>query len=161
MSKRRHRSRPQQEEQNNMGQNNMNQNNNPFGINPTQLLSMLGGNFDMGGLNNMLSSMNMDGFDLGNLNLGNLQNMFSGMPGMQGNNQQMGNINLGNLGNLNDFSGGFNQDGFNAGGFNNGGFTGEDENIQMLMAIKAIVDPRRASFIDKVIQKYNEGMFND
>ena len=35
--------------------------NNPFGINPQQLISMLGGN--MNGIGNILSSMNRNGFD--------------------------------------------------------------------------------------------------
>lgn len=41
--------------------------NNPFGIDPKQLLGMLGGNMDMGRLNNMLSSMNRDGFDFSSI----------------------------------------------------------------------------------------------
>ncbi|MBQ6820535.1 MAG: hypothetical protein IJO26_04475 [Clostridium sp.] len=35
----------------------------------------------------------------------------------------------------------------------------EDENIQMLIAIKSIVDPQKVIFIDKVIQAYNKGIF--
>ena len=35
----------------------------------------------------------------------------------------------------------------------------DDENIQMLIAIKSIVDSRKANFIDKVIEAYNNGHF--
>ena len=51
----------------NMNRNMMNANNNPFGIDPMQLLGLLGGNFDMRNMNNMLASMNTNGFNLNNL----------------------------------------------------------------------------------------------
>ena len=70
MSKRRHRDRSR--ESNNMGRNQgfgANSNNRfPFGINPQQLLGMLGGNFDMNRLGSILNSMNMEGFDLNSMN---------------------------------------------------------------------------------------------
>ena len=57
MSKRRHRDRSR--ESNNMGRNQgfgANSNNRfPFGINPQQLLGMLGGNIDMNRLGSMLN----------------------------------------------------------------------------------------------------------
>ena len=49
----------------------------PFGINPAQLMNLLGGNVDLNQIGNMLSSMKMDGLDLNNFNLG-----------QSGNNQQ-------------------------------------------------------------------------
>lgn len=151
MSKRRHRSRPQAESENSQG--NINQNNNPFGINPAQLMNMLGGNLDMSGLNNMISSMNMDGFDLSNLNLGSLQGMFPGMGGSpQGGNSTsatMGDLSNFNFGGLGGASGGANESYY------------DDDNIQMLMAIRSIVDTKRGRFIDKIIQMYNQGAFKD
>jgi hypothetical protein len=69
--------------------NNINSNNNvnsksiPFGIDPMQLMGLLGGNFDINNMGNMLSSMNTNGFNLGNLGsiaqmMGiNLDNSFS------------------------------------------------------------------------------------
>ena len=51
----------------NMNRNMMIANNNPFGIDPMQLLGLLGGNFDMRNMNNMLASMNTNGFNLNNL----------------------------------------------------------------------------------------------
>ena len=51
----------------NMNRNMMNTNNNPFGIDPMQLLGLLGGNFDMRNMGNMLASMNTNGFNLNNL----------------------------------------------------------------------------------------------
>ncbi len=47
---------------------NDNARNAPFGIDPMQLMGLLGGNFDMNNMGNMLASMNTNGFNLGNLN---------------------------------------------------------------------------------------------
>ena len=38
-------------------------------------------------------------------------------------------------------------------------FFEEDENVQMLIAIKSIVDPKKAIFLDRVIEAYNKGFF--
>ena len=63
-----HRRREQEPSVNeNMNRNMMNTNNNPFGIDPMQLLGLLGGNFDMRNMSNMLASMNTNGFNLNNL----------------------------------------------------------------------------------------------
>ena len=35
----------------------------------------------------------------------------------------------------------------------------DDENIQMLIAIKSIVDPKKAAFIERIIEAYNKGDF--
>ena len=51
----------------NINHNTMNTANNPFGIDPMQLLGLLGGNFDMRNMGNMLASMNTNGFNLNNL----------------------------------------------------------------------------------------------
>ena len=73
MAKHKHRNRePSPENRNNMNNNNNmnninNMNNNPFGIDPFQLMGLLGGNVDMRNIGNMLSSMNTNGFNLGNL----------------------------------------------------------------------------------------------
>ena len=39
-------------------------NNMPFGINPSQLMNLFGGNIDFNQIGNMLSSMKIDGLDL-------------------------------------------------------------------------------------------------
>jgi len=142
MSKRRHRN--SRRDANNDNANNRQQfSNNPFGINPAQLLSMFG-NIDMNQINNMLQSLNTDGFDFNNLNLGPLQNMMSGNGHVQGKQERQASgrtpeksknhkINIGN----------------------------DDENIQMLMAIRSIVSEDKALFIDKIINLYNEGAFDD
>ena len=36
-----------------------------------------------------------------------------------------------------------------------------DENIQMLRAIRTIVNGERGKFIDKIITMYNDGIFDD
>lgn len=63
-----HKRREQESTMNESRNNNMmNANNNPFGIDPMQLLGLLGGNFDMRNMSNMLASMNTNGFNLNNL----------------------------------------------------------------------------------------------
>ena len=155
-------------------------NNAPFGINPSQLMSMLGGNIDMGQIGNMLSSMKMDGLDLNNFNLGQLGNNvpnkgnnmnnrigfdLGALQGMM-NNLGMGGFNLGN----NNFQN-LNSTNLNLENDNNLNIANEendnsteclgdyDENIQMLVAIKSIVDSKKAIFLDKVIEAYNNGDF--
>lgn len=180
MSKKRHRHKG--ERVNNESSSNRVNKNAPFGINPAQLMSMLGGNIDMGQIGNMLSSMNMDGLDLNNFNLGQFGNSsqdrnnmnnrvgfdLGALQGMM-NNLGMGSFNLHNNNNNNDTSE-FNSS-FNQIDDNNLDITDEksnmhdidllddDENIQMLIAIKSIVDSKKATFIDKVIEAYNNGYF--
>ena len=69
MAKHRHKEQESNVNDNrNMNMNNMNNNNNnPFGIDPIQLMNLLGGNFDISNMTNMLASMNTNGFNLGNL----------------------------------------------------------------------------------------------
>ncbi|GAA0761483.1 MULTISPECIES: hypothetical protein [Clostridium] len=150
-------------------------NNAPFGINPAQLMSMLGGNMDMSQIGSMLSSMKMDGLDLNNFNLGNFNNNH------QENNVNPGNRNIFDLGALQGMMNNLGLGNFN---FNNNSpqysnLTNEnnlnisdddidsidnevlydDENIQMLIAIKSIVDPKKAAFIERIIEAYNKGDF--
>lgn len=150
-------------------------NNVPFGINPAQLMSLLGGNVDFNQIGNMLSSMKIDGLDLNNFNLNQGNNNqpnrtefdFGPLQGMM-NNLGLGNINMqgGNSDIFNskdnnahteniekeDFNEEVNQE-------NEEEFLEEDENIQMLIAIKSIVDYKKATFLDKVIEAYNKGYF--
>lgn len=128
-------------------------NNNPFGINPQQLLAMLGGNMDMSGLGNLLSSMNKDGFDLNSLN--NLNNF----------NTTNNNINNATA----------NNNATNSNANNNNNHTPhkkkssdnenlesvEDENIQFLKSLRKIVDINKIEFIDRIIELYNKGVFKD
>lgn len=143
MSKRRHRSNGK-ETSNDSTNNRQQLNNNPFGINPAQLLSMFG-NIDMNQINNMLQSMNTEGFNLNNLNLGPLQNLMNGTSNVQERTDKTVNnkkspihdkepkINISN----------------------------DDDNIQMLISIRSIVSEDKALFIDKIIKLYNEGAFDD
>lgn len=94
MAKHKHREQePVMNDVNAKSSNNIN--NNPFGIDPMQLIGLLGGNFDMNNMGNMLASMNTNGFDLNNLGslaqmVGlNLDNNF-----MQGNNKNNSSNNM-------------------------------------------------------------------
>lgn len=174
-------SRHRKKNKENEGRNNFNMNgrnpmmNNPFGIDPKQLLGMLGGNIDMGRLNNMLSSMNIDGFDF---------NSFAQMANMNNINSNMNNMASGINSNMNNnFSNSMgynNNQGINSFDSNNQKDTKEegvleevvedkerriestfnnniDENIQFLNSIKNIVNPNKIEFIDEIIKAYREG----
>ena len=175
MSKHRHKDRDR--EANNMRRPQGAMNNNfPFGINPQQLLAMLGGNMDMGRLGNILSSMNREGFDLNSLN-GNNQgfNLNNMMNAMNNNN------------NNNGFNNNYQNNKQNNSTFNNA-FDDEiskhkkqdskkndveldmdeinddiddDDNLQMLKSLKNIVDPSKYEFIDKIIELYESGELKD
>lgn len=173
----------------------LNSNSLPFGINPSQLMNMLGGNFDMSQIGNMLSNMKMDGLDLNNFNLGqgsnkNLQNQMGMNNSMNNMNGGMGGLDLGlfqnmmsNLG-MNNGMGNNENNTFNN-NFNNNQSTElnnkksrkknnndlnitnenenekkiyiDDENIEMLEAMKKIVEIDRIEFIERIIDAYNNG----
>ncbi len=37
----------------------------------------------------------------------------------------------------------------------------DDENIQILLSLRKIVDPNKVQFVDKIIELYNNGAFNE
>lgn len=156
---------------------NFNNKSTPFGIDPMQLMGLLGGNFDINSMGNMLSSMNTNGFNLGNLGsiakmMGlNLDNNF-----LQGN---MSNQN-------NDFSknthANVNTNVNQNKPYNNMNYTStanqnmdkntnkdisekelkeKDVNLKFLMALRSYVHPDRIKFIDKIIEAYKNGEFKD
>ena len=168
MSKRKHKSRSDTRREvrsengnntnmNNNASNNMNNrqtyNNGPFGINPNQLLSSMFGNIDMNQISSLLQSMNTQGFDFNNLNLGNL------------------------MGNMNPMGTSINQNGNWYKEVDNRDGEKEamtvedsifedstdrnDENMKMLKAIRSIVGGERGEFIDKIIHMYNDGAFDE
>lgn len=150
----------------------------PFGINPTQLMSLLGNNIDLNQIGSMISSMKTDGVDLNNFNLNqgnnNQQNSmgfdFSPLQNIMSN-LGFGNFNLSNNGSTtstyeNDIAHTENSDVTGNESYDteikediNEEFLEEDENVQMLVAIKSIVDYKKSIFIDKVIDAYNKGLF--
>ena len=170
MSKRKHKSRGNtrrevaSENRNNANINNANNtmnnrqtyNNGPFGINPNQLLSSMFGNIDMNQINSLLQSMNTQGFDFNNLNLGNLMGNMN--PMTSSTNQRSNNSN-GNKETsykdqeeeTKDINNSILEDKINR----------NDENIQMLKAIRSIVNGERGAFIDKIILMYNDGAFDE
>ena len=102
--------------------------NNPFGINPQQLISMLGGN--MNGIGNILSSMNRNGFDFNSMN-----------NNMNNNINQNNSFKKHNNDNIEDEE------------------ESRDENIEMMLSVRKIIDPQKIEFIDKVIECYKNGLF--
>ena len=153
-----------------------NTNSMPFGIDPMQLMGLLGGNFDMSNMGNMLSSMNTNGFDLGNLGslakmMGlNLDNNFS-QGNMNSTNNDMNKNIHSNVGrNMNSYSNNntppkgnvnSNIDKNNKKTTNNKNIKDNDANLDFLIALKSYVHPDRIQFIDKIIDAYNSGEFRD
>ena len=135
-------------------------NNGPFGINPNQLLSSMFGNIDMNQINGLLQSMNTQGFDFNNLNLGSLMGNMNNMSNASNikSNSSDNNQPSSNNGNNNtiddDLDFGINEN-FAAKGERN------DDNLQMLRAIRTIVGGERGLFIDRVITMYNDGVFDE
>ena len=169
MSKRKRRRRD--DRVNSQASNNLG-NNMPFGINPTQLMNLLGGNIDFNQIGNMLSSMKMDGIDLNNFNLNQENNNTTNSKEFDFNPLQnvMNNLGAGsfNLGNNNssifdteDKTSKIENEKINIDVEDDESedFLEDDENIQMLIAIKSIVDYKKAIFLDKVIEAYNKGFF--
>ncbi len=168
MSKRKHKSRSDTRREvasenrnnanmNNNASNNMNNrqtyNNGPFGINPNQLLSSMFGNIDMNQISSLLQSMNTQGFDFNNLNLGNLM----------GNMNPMG-TSINQNGNWNkevDNRDGEKEDITVEDSIFEDSTDRNDENMKMLKAIRSIVGGERGEFIDKIIHMYNDGAFDE
>lgn len=171
MSKRKHKNRSDtRREGTSDNRNNANVNTNtnsrptynsgPFGINPNQLLSSMFGNIDMNQINSLLQSMNTQGFDFNNLNLGNLMGNMNNMGSASNiknntsaNNQSSSNSESSNTIN-DDLDFGTNEKIVARGERN-------DDNIQMLRAIRSIVGGERGEFIDRVITMYNDGIFDE
>ena len=168
MSKRKHKSRSDTRRQvtrenrnnanmNNNASNNMNNrqtyNNGPFGINPNQLLSSMFGNIDMNQINSLLQSMNTQGFDFNNLNLGNLMGNMNPMGTSM---NQNSNINK----EVNNRDEDEDSKGVNRSIFEEN-IDRNDENMRMLKAIRSIVSGERGEFIDKIILMYNNGAFDE
>lgn len=140
----------------------------PFGIDPMQLMRLLGGNFDMNNMGNMLASMNTNGFNLGNLNsiaqmLGlNLDNNL-----FQGNMSNANNDNNKNMySNSNHNMSSKSTDNLNADknikkNVNTRNMKEDDSNLEFLMALRNYVHPDRIKFIDKIIEAYKHGEFKD
>ena len=175
MSKRRRRRR---EERINTQSSNSLGNNIPFGINPTQLMNLFGSNIDLNQVGNILSSMKADGVDLNSFNLNQSNNNQAGSVGFDFSPLQsiMNNLGFGNFNVPSNNSNvlGYEKNNSHTEKLDNIGsesddeeikedtiddFLEDDENVQMLVAIKSIVDYKKAMFLDKVIEAYNKGLF--
>jgi hypothetical protein len=146
MSKHKRKNRYNDRENNSIHQVNNPILNNPFGINPKQLLGMLGANFNMNGLGSLLSSMNMDGFN------------FNSMPSnsrKENNSYKAPEENISNKDNTKNKK---------TKSDNNLEAKSEiidDDNIEMLIALRTIVDSSRRDFVDKIIKLYESGLFEE
>ncbi|MGL4451672.1 MAG: hypothetical protein ACRCTZ_10820 [Sarcina sp.] len=151
MSKKKHRDRRK------------NENDNPMGINP-QIMEMLqGSNIDMNKVSALMGAMNQDGFDIGSLArlLGgggmNLPNMNNSQMDLNNISAMLKNMDLNN----NNFGNNMNKQNSNN-SYVNANYTVQDtdENIEMLLIIKSVVNPKKAKFLEKVIEMYKNGEIN-
>lgn len=180
MSKRKHR---EQDTIRNETDNNTSSRNNtstPFGIDPMQLMGLLGGNVDMNNMGNMLASMNTNGFNMGNLsslaqmmglNLDN--NLFQGNMNTQSNDfsrNMFPNVNQApkehsSTSNANTVStkSTENQNGDKSNRRHSASknISENDVNLQFLMALRSYAHPDRIKFIDSIIEAYKRGELKD
>ena len=186
-----HRRREQESSINeNMNRNMMNSNNNnnnPFGIDPMQLLGLLGGNFDMRNMSNMLASMNTNGFNLNNLgplaqmaglnldnnfatgsNNLNRNNTSSNIPNMSANNNmnksevdisKHDDISDRKNNNLKNSKLEENKKTRTSQSTSQANNSMADENLEFLIALRSIVHQSKVPFVDKIIDGYKKGLF--
>lgn len=173
-----HKHREQDPVMNDTNANTSNNKNIPFGIDPMQLMGLLGGNFDMNNMGNMLASMNTNGFNLGNLNsiaqmmgLNLDNNLFKGNmsnPGNDNNKNMYSNINHNMSSKSADNSNvnhnmsskstdNSNVDKSNKKNVNNKNIKENDADLEFLMALRNYVHPDRIRLIDKIIEAYKSG----
>ncbi|MCE5221597.1 MAG: hypothetical protein LLF98_10145 [Clostridium sp.] len=173
MAKRKHR---EQDPIINDTNSNTNNKNIPFGIDPMQLMGLLGGNFDMSNIGNMLSSMNTNGFNLGNLgSLAQMMGLNLDSNFLQENmNSTNNDINKNMYSNVNRnvksypnnntssrINTSSNIDKNNRKSTDNKNVKDNDANLDFLMALRSYVHPDRIQFIDKIIEAYKNGEFKD
>ncbi|WP_459480846.1 hypothetical protein [Clostridium saccharoperbutylacetonicum] len=149
----------------------------PFGIDPMQLMGLLGGNFDMNNMGNMLASMNTNGFNLGNLNsiaqmmgLNLDNNLFQNSmtnqnvdnnkiyPNMSQNPKKYSN-NTNSKSAENSYVDRSSKKSENSGSSKS--IKENDPNLEFLMALKNYVHPDRARLINKIIEAYKTGEFDE
>lgn len=179
--KKRDRDREQGEGGNQFG---LNVNNNPFGIDPMQLMNLLG-NMDMGRVNTMINTMNKNGFDINSAN-NMMNNNFENITNTKSQNNQMNQMNgmpeVASMKNskfdINTLNALAEKMGGGRIGINNNERPHSDknlkvetnigekkgseveENLQLLLSIRNIVDFSKKGFIDKIIEKYKNGEFD-
>ena len=156
--------------------NNMNMSPNPFGIDPFQLMNLLGGNVDMNSIGNMLSSMNTNGFNLGNLehianmagiNFNNLNNM-NNLNGMMNNSKLNNNASTKSSDSaqeLNDeiedidisMESNKKEAGKKRTHKRGEKVSEDDENLIFLKQLQTYIHPEKKEFIERIIKVYCEG----
>lgn len=166
MSKKKHKSKSNSREDAKALFNN-NLANNPFGIDPNQLMSMLG-NVDQNKLNNIMASMEKEGIDLssfppinefnsgnGNVNNNNINNNGNNWANNMGGMNNMNPISIiSQLARMN--SGNFNKNN-NMNSKKKNNYNTGDPNMDMLLALRNSVSADRVEFVDKIIGIYKKG----
>ncbi|MDR3596390.1 hypothetical protein [Clostridium sp.] len=181
MAKHKHREQnPIRNDTNTNASTNTNARNNiPFGIDPMQLMGLLGGNFDMNNMGNMLASMNTNGFDLGNLNsiaqmmgLNLDNNLFQGNVNNQNtdtNKNYYPNVNNQNVKKYTNSTSSKTNESSNVDrnskkneSTGSSKYTKDnDANLEFLVALRNHIHPDRIKLMDKIIEAYKSGEFND
>ncbi|MGL4991014.1 MAG: hypothetical protein ACRC57_07635 [Sarcina sp.] len=147
MSKKKHRDRKQENE-------------NGFSINPQILELLKRSNIDISKISTLMAAMNQNGFDINNIN-SLLQNNMANNYGNNSNNNYGNNFQNSNL-DINKITNMLNNMDRNNIDINKfdkmqegNDFT--DDNIEMLLTIKSVVNSKKAKFLDKVIEMYRDG----
>ena len=109
-----------------------------------------GNGYDFGGLQGIINALGMNGFNQANSNFNNTFNE----ENIGINDEVMNEIDKEEE---RDFKDRGDEEYLEVSELNNN-IMEEDENIQMLISIKSIVDDRKADFIDKVIEAYKKGL---
>ena len=177
MAKHKHKNRDSMQNNNEMNNNNnmQNTNSNPFGIDPFALMNLLGGNMDMRNLGNVLSSINTNGFNIGNLeniakmagiNLNAMNNNMNGINSMMNThnytNNEPNNVSAQELNDdIEDIDIESKQKKSKKNEKKQGNIIKEeDENLIFLKQLRNYIHPDKAAFIDKIIKLYTEGKIN-
>ena len=139
-------------------------NENMLGINPEIMEILRGSNIDINKVSALMGAMNQDGFDINSLAT-ILGNVGSNLPNINNHQMDLGNIasmlknmdlNNNNFGNnrITNMTPDNNYVDINYHSEDN------DENIEMLRIIRSVVNPKKAKFLDKVIEMYKNGEIN-
>jgi len=181
MAKHKHKKNDSPKNKNGNMNNNTNKslNNNPFGIDPLQIMGLLGGNLDMSNIGNILSSMNTNGFNLGNLdpfpNMMNNNGMMNTNGAMNNSGMKKTNPNYPIKNDLDDellnvdsqdvqdtTTKEKNKKTSHKGSSNEKNIIFEaDDNLAFLEQLRNYIHPKQAKLIDKIIQMYKEGKIKD
>ena len=150
-----HRRREQEPSMNdNINNNNMmNSNNNPFGIDPMQLLGLLGGNFDMRNMSNNLNRNNNNSnvaTDMQNMSASNLNKNEANTQKHDEVRDKRNNTKMAQQEQMKQNEAVTHTQTQNK---------TRDENLEFLISLRSFVHQSKIPFVDRIIDGYKKGLF--